>query len=69
MKGCHGNKMHMTAVVRATEFIKCMQRDKLPISQVLDEKSQAQVKKSQEVAKSKPIYTFPGKTKSAIERP
>ena len=37
-KGCHGNKMHLAAAVRATEFLKCI-GERLNINQVLDIKS------------------------------
>ena len=43
-KGCHGNKLHMSAVLRATEFIKHMESDQLPINQVMSTKSQEQIK-------------------------
>ena len=38
--GCCGNKLHMNAVLRATEFIKHMESDQLPIKQVMSTKSQ-----------------------------
>ena len=31
-KGCRGNKLHMSTVHRATEFIKHMESDQLPIT-------------------------------------
>ena len=37
-KGCCGNKLHMSAVLRATEFIKHMESDQLPINQVNEHK-------------------------------
>ena len=51
-KGCRGNKLHMSAVVIATEFIKCIEGDQQQICQVMDMKSQTQVKQNREVVKS-----------------
>ena len=51
-KGCIGNKLHMSAVVRATEFIKCIEGDQQQICQVMDMKSQRQIKQNREVVKS-----------------
>ena len=51
-KGCHGNKLHMSAVLRATEFIKHMESDQLPINQVMSTKSQEQIKSNRQVVKS-----------------
>ena len=48
-KGCHGNKLHMSAVLRATEFIKHMEPDQLPINQVMSTKSQEQIKSNRQV--------------------
>ena len=39
----------MSAVVRATEFIKHMECEQLQINQVMDTKSQAQINKKREV--------------------
>ena len=38
-KGCHGNKMNSAAAVRATEFLKLTEGERLNINQVLDIKS------------------------------
>ena len=35
-KGCCGNKMHIAAAVRATEFLKYIDGERLNIDQVLD---------------------------------
>ena len=51
-KGCCGNKLHMSAVLRATEFIKHMESDQLPINQVMSTKSQEQIKSNRQVVKS-----------------
>ena len=49
--------MHLTAAIRATEFIKCIEGERLNIYQALDDKSQAQILKN-EVLKSvaKTVY-------------
>ena len=44
--------MHLAAVVRGTEFVKCIEGERLNISQVLDVKSQAQILKNREVVKA-----------------
>ena len=51
-KGVCENKLHMSAVLRATEFIKCMESDLLPINQVVSTKSQEQIKSNRQVVKS-----------------
>ena len=51
-KGCRGNKLHRSAVVRATEFIKHIEGDQQQICQVMDMKSQTQIKQNREVVKS-----------------
>ena len=51
-KGCCGNKLYMSAVLRTTEFIKCMESDQLPINQVMGTKSQEQIKSKRQVVKS-----------------
>ena len=51
-KGCCVNKLHMSAVLRATESIKCMESDQLPINQVMSTKSQEQIKSNRQVVKS-----------------
>ena len=51
-KGCCGNKMHSAAAVRATEFLKHIEGERLNINQVLDIKSQAQILKNREVLPS-----------------
>ena len=38
-KGCHGNKLHLSAVTKATEFVKQIEGKNLPITQVMDETS------------------------------
>ena len=45
-------KMHLTALVGATEFIKCIKGDRLNINQGLDDKSQALILKNREALKS-----------------
>ena len=50
--GCRGNKLHMSAVVRATEFIKCIEGDQQQICQIMTMKSQTQIKQNREVVKS-----------------
>ena len=52
IKGCRGNKLHMSAVVRAAEFIKPIEGDQQQICQVRDMKSQTQSKQNREVVKS-----------------
>ena len=44
--------MYSAAAVRATEFLKCIEGERLNINQVLDIKSQAQILKNREVVKS-----------------
>lgn len=51
-KGYRGNKLHLSAVTRATEFVKRMEGTNLPITQVMDESSQKQVMKNKAVVKS-----------------
>ena len=51
-KGCRGNQFHISAVVRATEFIKHIEGDHQQICQVMDMKSQTQDKQNREVVKS-----------------
>ena len=53
--------MHLTAVVRAAEFIKHIERERLNINQVLDDKPQAQILKIREVLKLVVKTTFLGK--------
>ena len=42
----------MSAVLRATEFIKHMESDQLPINQVMSTKSQEQIKSNRQAVKS-----------------
>ena len=51
-KGYCGNKLHLSAITRATEFVKCMESENLPITQVMDETSQKQVMKNKAAIKS-----------------
>ena len=57
-KGCHGNKIHIAVAVRAIEFLKCIDGERLNIDQVLDIKSQAQILENRDIVKSiaKTIY-------------
>ena len=36
-KGCHGNKLHLSAVTRATEVVRQIEGKNLPITQMMDE--------------------------------
>ena len=51
-RGCHGHKLHSSAMVQATEFMKQVEGEMHPINQVLDDKSHLQVMKNREVVKS-----------------
>ena len=51
-RGCHGHKLHTSAMVRATEFIRQIEGKTQAINQVLDAKSHLQVLKNREVVKS-----------------
>ena len=51
-KGYCGNKLHISSVVRATEFIKCMESVQLQIHQVMDTKSQELVNKNRQIIAS-----------------
>ena len=51
-KGCHGNKLHLSAVTRATEVVRQIEGKNLPITQMMDETSQKQVMKSKAAIKS-----------------
>ena len=51
-KGCHGNKLHLSSVTRATEFVRQTEEKNLPITQVMDETSQKQVMKNKVASKS-----------------
>ena len=58
-KGCCWNKLHISSVVRATEFIKCMEGVQLQIHQVMDTKSQEQVNKNRQIIASiAKMFTF-----------
>ena len=46
------NKLHLSAITRATEFVKHMKGENLPIIQVMDETSQKQVMKNKAAIKS-----------------
>lgn len=51
-RGARGNKLHLTAIVRATEFIKQVEGERLAIVNLMDDKSKAQTKKNREVIMS-----------------
>ena len=51
-KGYHGNKLHLSAITRVTEFVKHMEDENLPIIQAMDEILQNQVMKNKAAIKS-----------------
>ena len=52
-KEYHGKKLHLSVITRATEFVKCMEGENLPIIQIMDETSQKQVMRNKAAIKSK----------------
>ena len=59
-KGSHGNKLYLSAVTRATEFVRQIEGKNLPITQVMDETSQRQVMKNKASVESiaQMVYFF-----------
>ena len=69
-KGYYGNKLHLSAITRATEFVKCMEGENLPIIQVMDETSQKQVMKNKAAIKSiAQTVNFLAKQSLPLKRP